>query len=93
MVGHQVVWKYPLSGFTGEQNVQLPKGCKILFVGAQNGIIHLWVLVTHKPVDEWEDHVFEVFATGEEISGWNRREHIGTTMVGPEVWHVFRHTK
>lgn len=95
----KTVWKYPI-GYAGEHTVNLPRclgDCneimklrdQILFVGNQNDVPTIWVLVDDSAVKR--DVQLLVAGTGHDCDAIERCKYIGsvTTHGGNYVWHLF----
>jgi len=82
------IWKYELQ-VTDMQQVEVPKGAKLLSVANQNGALCLWAIVdASKPR---ETRHIEIIGTGNPVPtdmGVDRK-FIGTAVINPFVWHVF----
>lgn len=90
-----VIYKYQL--FTGLTAIgPLPAESKVVKVAGQNGEITMWI---EHAVDTtlFENRSFLVYATGEPFNpepfNPEGKAHVGTTLVGDYVWHVFEVTK
>ena len=62
---------------------KVPDG-KILLIAAQNDELKVWIQDYNSGFDQY----LYVYATGEEVE--DDLEHVGSAIVGPYVWHVFR---
>ena len=83
------VYKYPLT-HEATPTIQIPSGYKILCFAYQADTPTVWALVN--PDNDVEDVKFRLFGTGHEIEeSPNTLEFIGTAMVGPYVFHLFRY--
>jgi hypothetical protein len=82
------IWKYNLAPIE-TQEIDLPKGGKILTVQVQVGLIALWALVD--PSAPTDRITIEIFGTGHEVTD-GTREYLGTVQqVGCAlIWHIFR---
>ena len=80
-------WKYPVA-IVALQQLQLPRGARILHVGQQAGSVFLWADVDpNAPVERRE---IQVAPTGGMPTAETPRRHIGTVqMRSGLVWHVF----
>lgn len=88
---NQTVWKYTLDPYNPVYHV--PRGAKILSVGAQNHQLCVWVLV--EPGRPTRARRFEVYGTGHDISPYltNEDVHLGTAQMDGLVFHVFERTE
>jgi hypothetical protein len=82
----KAVWKYPL--FLGKNELELPRGSRILYVGDDNGIPTLWALVATAPEYPREIRNLVVRGTGHPVDPLVE-EYIGTWQAPPYVWHLF----
>ena len=84
------VWKFEVENNL-RQEIQMPKGAKILHLGVKNDAPYLWAEVDMDAPSEFR--TFEVFATGGNITQdmGIEREYIGTYMIFREtlVFHVY----
>jgi hypothetical protein len=83
----KTIWKYPV-GFYGPNHISLPADAKILHVDRRDHISHavaFWAEVN--PSIPSEIRSFQVVGTGHQISP--NMEHIGTTIDGSYVWHLY----
>lgn len=80
------IYKYPIR-VTDFQEVMMPKGAKILSTEFQNAALCIWAMVDTEAEDE--PRVIEIHGTGNPVCPTNKREFIGTVLMGPLVWHVF----
>lgn len=71
----------------GPSLVRLPDDYRIVHVGEQGGQVMMWVELDPTavlvPVRR-----FQIFGTGHSIP--DHAEYVGTTQVGPFVWHVYQ---
>ena len=81
------IFKYTLYGFA-DQEIEMPKGAKILSAGIQQGKIQVWALVDkHNKIETRE---FTVFGTGWPMNiKENALKFIQTIFDRDFVWHVF----
>lgn len=83
----QTIWKFPLD-ITDEQVIFVPEGAAPLHVGAQDGVLCLWILVD--TTARFDEQTIRIYGTGNPIGSEGRNEcHVGSTQMGPYVWHVF----
>lgn len=84
----QVVWKFPLSR-RGRNALEIPVGAKVLHVGFQTHVPHIWILVD--PDAPKEKVIYWVIGTGHGMPAEILLEHVGTALSDEEsyVWHVF----
>lgn len=84
-----VIWKYQLK-ITDQQAVEMPYEHNILSVAEQNGVLCMWVEVN--PNAYLIDVDIEIIGTGNPIYHTvdYGRKFIGTVVMNPFVWHVFR---
>ena len=80
----QAIWKFPLSIQSAAQQVDMPRGAKILLVHEQHGRPTIWAEVNENSA--LETRTFFIVATGERFSGFH--PYIGTAFCGDFVWHV-----
>ena len=76
--------------YAGDYVISMPEHAEIIYVGAQNGYITLWVRV--QPVNPSVLCTFKIIATGETIPDkWTKMTYIGTVLLGGGtfVWHIF----
>ncbi len=85
-----VVYKYSLSVTEPTTwTVHAPEGAKLVLVGHQHSdptIVSLWLEVNtnNLPVD----YNFHISGTGHHLPVG--AEHVGSTIAGPYVWHVYK---
>jgi hypothetical protein len=82
------IWKYALA-VKDRQDIDMPKGAKILAVQNQNGGGQLWALVNPKAKNV--TRTFATFGTGHELPNnlHDEFKYVGTYLANPFVWHVF----
>ena len=83
------IFKYELR-VTDRQILKLPIDRKILHVDNQRGSLCLWVLLDNdQPLIS--DCEIEIIGTGNPLpyDRWEVRNHIGSVIIDPFVWHVF----
>lgn len=80
------VFKYPLD-YAEVNVVPMIAGANIIHVGAQNGIVTMWALVSD--ADSIESRRFRIIGTGHELPKDIALDHIGSCVIEPFVWHVF----
>lgn len=81
----RAVWKFAVLGGTVPYVEPLPAGAKVLHLGQQRGLPHIWVEVEETAAAE--DRTFQVIGTGQEIPGG--AVYIGTWQEPPFVWHLY----
>ena len=80
------VFKYPLLFVDGWQSVDMPNGAHPVFVAMQHGKLTVWAEVdTEEPLYPVE---LGIWGTGHNIP--DDAEHVGSTLDGLFVWHVWR---
>lgn len=77
----KTVFKYEISAGP----MEMPKGSQVLSFQDQRGTLCLWALVD--PEAPTQTRQFQVIGTGHEVDP--NSSFIGTTQVGPFVWHLF----
>ncbi len=93
----RTIWKYTLNlQESTDAIIEMPFGAKIVHVASQqSGRVSFWV---EYDIENRKDLIvrhFQVFGTGQEISAalnnWslNDLQHIGTTLDGDLVWHLY----
>jgi len=82
----RTVWKYLLKSSSDEQKLELPLGAKLVHVGLAPGGPAVWIELDPDETRMIE-HRFWVHGTGHEVPLW--RDHIGSVIVPPLVWHVY----
>ena len=78
------VWKYP-----AEPKLSVPVGGKPVLVAIQDEKLHIWFefyFPDHNPL-AFIDVEIEIYGTGHVVP--EAREHIGSVIDGPFVWHVY----
>jgi hypothetical protein len=83
------IYKFTLN-LTGEQDIQMPSGAKILSTHEQFGDITLWCLCDPKNMPEYRK-IF-IYATGEPLpKDIQTKSFIGTVLTdaGNFVWHLY----
>jgi len=83
----KIIYKYQIRAI-GVNDIQLPKGSKILTVMGQNDNVIMWVELNEGA--EMEERSFVIRATGERFKKENDI-YIGTASVmnGGLIWHVY----
>lgn len=83
----ETIWKFPLL-ITGMQEVEMPKGAKIISTGTQAEVVCLWAIVD--PEAEKEKREIAIVGTGHQMPD-RALSFIGTTQMhgGALIWHVF----
>jgi len=81
------IFKYALQ-IEDEQTVELPLCSTILFTGANNGELCIWVQVLN-PNAAKKPHKLFIHGTGREINGMLQKKYLGSVVMEPFVWHVF----
>ncbi len=83
----QTIYKYPLK-VADIQTIKMPADARLLSVGDQGGVLTLWARVDTEA--ELVPTTFAIYGTGNPIETPESDEvYIGTTQMGPFVWHVF----
>lgn len=82
---NSIIWKTKLS--PGVNDVQLPKGAKLLHLEEQWGMITMWFQLKDGEIEK-EKRTFVVVATGE-IFNDKRLKYLNTVITGSFVWHVY----
>lgn len=87
------VWKYLVTISDNNQQLTIPSGAKLVYVGPQGKRIGLWFEVNTNETRR-EPRIFRVFGTGHPINGGDHTvsSHIGTVIMVPFVWHVYEIT-
>lgn len=80
------IFKYTLSISDEPQTFEIPEAGMLCMVANQDGQLCLWVQVD--PSRPTEKQTFVVHGTGHEIQ--DREDYVGSAIVPPFVWHVFR---
>jgi len=80
------IFKYELEA-TGLQEVEMPKGAKILSTKIQYGRIYIWALVDED--NTTQKKTILLAGTGHPISSEHNLKFIGTVQGGQFVWHIF----
>lgn len=84
----QVIWKYELNPYPGDQLINIDKKAAILSVGVQNKTIQLWAKVD--PGAVLDQHIFRIIGTGHQMLEEDYPgRYIGTVILEPFVWHVY----
>jgi hypothetical protein len=85
-MGEKQIWKYH---FTIEDAtvLEMPRGAKILEVGANLGKATLWALVD--PSADRVSRTIRVRGTGHPIAEELEPLYVGTVLMPPFVWHIF----
>lgn len=79
----KTVYKYVVP-FTGQYDVAIPQGARILTVAMQNNNLCFWA--EHERED-FELRTFRIFGTGASID--DNYTYVGTTLDGVFVWHLY----
>jgi len=88
----RIIYKYPLE-VQEKQSVELPANSKILSAQFQGGDLYLWALVNKDPGASVQEHIVEIYGTGQDITYdlGVRRNHIATVQSQGFVWHIFEY--
>ncbi len=85
----RVIYKYQIN--FGTPMLELARGAKCIHIGQQYGRVTMWAEVTADEEDigleRW--HLI-VLGTGHQLPEDIEYEHLGTAMIDPFVWHVYR---
>lgn len=87
MIHYTEIWKFPL-WLADDQRIEVPDGTIIRSVGSQDGKLFMWCEVT--PSNPRSEIRIDVFGTGHTILAGPDREFVGTVLIDPYVWHIFR---
>lgn len=80
----RAIYKYPLS-LSEDNEIQMPKGVRIVHFSMQDGVPHIWVDVhTENPP---ETRHLAIHGTGHPIGSLSAYH--GTVHDGPFVWHLY----
>lgn len=79
------IYKYPLYLAAGIQYVSMPQGARIVHFAMQDDQPCMWARVD--PLAAMLQREFWILGTGHDIS--DNLKHIGTTLHGAFVWHLF----
>ncbi len=83
------VWKYKLN-MVELTAILLPVGSKVVHVGEQLGLPHIWVEQSVEDNVDKETRYFYFVGTGHALpTGHAHIDHRGTYFQGPFVWHVY----
>jgi hypothetical protein len=84
-----MIYKYQLK-VTDSQELELPKGARILTVQTQQEVVCLWALVDSNAIER-QRHVIHFIGTGNSHIPSSKLRYIGTVqqLGGSLVWHVF----
>lgn len=86
-----VIYKYPLDLRVPSTTVPFKSDSQVVHVGEQNGEVMVWIEHPTLPSSrDGETIEFYVFGTGHLIENRERLWFVGSAMVGPFVWHIFR---
>ncbi len=82
------IYKYQINPST---ILLLPVGSKCIHIGAQGANVYMWaeVWTDMSPLVTEEWRMF-IIGTGHELLEGMDYEHLGTAMIDPFVWHVYR---
>lgn len=81
----KTIYKYMVPIYDTAQ-VKMPKGARVLHVGAQGDLLPVWAEV--EVTNPIETRVFHVRGTGNPLLGYEGT-YLGTAQVGRFVWHVY----
>ncbi len=84
----KTIYKYPIEA-TDSQDVEMPKGAKIIKTDTQDGKICLWAVIDPNET-KVEQVTIKVAGTGHPIEE-DKLDYIGTVQQwgGKLVWHIF----
>jgi len=87
----KTIWKYEIKPSHEIQEIILPFGSRFLSVIEQDMKLQLYVSVEHPKSAHDSPHRYIVVGTGWDLEFVNEwfKNHIGTVIQGPFVWHVF----
>lgn len=80
------IWKFPVP-VANSFVISMPAEARILCLMTQDDALQLWALVD--PERQSEQRFFRVVGTGHRIADASSLIYIGTSQVGPMVWHLF----
>jgi hypothetical protein len=82
----KTIWKYEWA-----EELELPKGARVLSANYQNSIsiLYLWAIVDPKAPKEKRHFVLIPTGQGMTIGDSDQLVYINTVFQGPFVWHVF----
>lgn len=88
-----VIYKYliPLRASEVVHTFDLPQGAKVVHVGAQDQEnVLIWVEQQEKAFAHGvRQRSFRVYGTGHPIDPVEVKEHVGSVVIDPFVWHVY----
>ena len=84
----KIIYKYPIPALLAI-TYEMPEDAKLLHVADQHGVPTMWFEVDKDKLSESRE--FVVIGTGHEIheEPWYVLNHIGSTMSGVFVWHIY----
>lgn len=93
----RTIWKYSINlRENTDAIIKMPFGAKIVHVASQqSAIVSFWAEFDMENSENLSARHFQVFGTGQEISkilnNWslNDLRHVGTTLDGELVWHLY----
>lgn len=80
------VWKFPVRQGDA-QAIALPLGANIVHFGSDPAAVGFAMWAEVDPAAEQADRSFMLVGTGWDVPSGCR--HLGTTIVGPFVWHLY----
>lgn len=80
-----IIHKVSFDQLQDEYTIALPEGAKVVHVGAQEDRITLWYEHNAAP---YVPRKFYIHGTGHHIPD-DGRQHRGTVMMHPFVWHIY----
>lgn len=83
-----VIWKYVLPVLL-EQVLDVPRGFRPLSVGVQHGALTLWAEVEYRDASPTVQRRVRVIGTGDKMPNMAGFKFVGSTFMGPFVWHVY----
>lgn len=85
----RVVWKYTLGLTADPQDKHIPRGATIAYIGQDPASPRPAVWMEVDPDEPVVAAWFQIVGTGDRVIDLSRMRHIGSTIIGPMVWHIY----
>ena len=86
---NQTIWKFTKSFTADSEEIEMPKGAKILTIAMQHKHLRIWAMVD--PTQDKVPRLIHIVGTGHDLSTRIMGEYIGSFPLdgGPLIFHVF----
>lgn len=84
----RTIYKYRIN--FGAPSLEIPLGSKCIHVGSQGEHVCMWVEVDDDAQLETERWHLFIIGTGHQLPAGAEHEHLGSVIMDPFVWHLYR---